>query len=411
MLLDISPLRRNRDFRFIYFGQMVSFLGSMVSYVAIPYQVHALTRSSMLVGLLGIVQLVPVLGFGLFGGAVADRLDRRKLLIGSELVMVIASLGLVINATLPRQNVIAIFALAFLLQAANAFHRPAMDALNQKLVPAEDLPAVSALLSVRGGAGAVLGPALGGWLLSQGGLSVAYGFDLATFFVALFCVFNTKSLAPAEPSGNSAWRDIAEGLRYARERPVLLGTYAIDIVAMTFAFPIALFPSMAESWGGESALGPLYAGMSAGALVISLFSAWTIRVRRHGAAVILAAAFWGLFIAAFGFAHELPIAFACLVLAGGADAISGIFRMTIWNQTIPNDLRGRLAGVEMISYLAGPLLGNARAGAIASMTSNGISVISGGFICFVAVILCASFLPAFWHYEAEPGATPVESKA
>jgi MFS family permease len=309
----------------------------------------------------------------------------------------------------PRQSVVAIFALAFVLQAANAFHRPAMDALNQKLVPVEDLPAVSALLTVRGGAGAVLGPALGGWLLSRGGLSVAYGFDLVTFFAALFCVSRTRALAPAEPSSTSALRDIADGLRYARERPALLGTYAIDIVAMTFAFPIALFPSMAESWGGESALGPLYAGMSAGALVISLFSRWTIRVRRHGVAVIVAAALWGVFIVAFGLAHELPIAVACLALAGAADAVSGIFRMTIWNQTIPNDLRGRLAGVEMISYLAGPLLGNARAGAIASMTTNGISVISGGIICVIAVILCASFLPAFWRYEAEPGASPAES--
>ena len=388
---------------------MVSFLGSMVSYVAIPYQVHALTRSSLLVGLLGIVQLVPVLGFGLFGGAVADRLDRRKLLIGSELVMVVAALGMFINAMMPRQSVVAIFALAFVLQAANAFHRPAMDALNQKLVPAEDLAAVSALLSVRGGAGAVLGPALGGWLLSRGSLSVAYGFDLATFFVALFCVSRTRALAPAEPSSTSALRDIADGLRYARERPVLLGTYAIDIVAMTFAFPIALFPSMAESWGGESALGPLYAGMSAGALVISLLSSWTIRVRRHGVAVIIAAAFWGVFIVAFGLAREVPIAVGCLVLAGAADAVSGIFRMTIWNQTIPNDLRGRLAGVEMISYLAGPLLGNARAGAVASSTTNGFSVVSGGIICVIAVILCASFLPAFWRYQSEPGASPAEN--
>jgi hypothetical protein len=229
--------------------------------------------------------------------------------------------------------------------------------------------------------------------------------------VALFCVFRTHALAPAEPSSNSAWRDIADGLRYARERPALLGTYAIDIVAMTFAFPIALFPSMAESWGGEKALGPLYAGMSTGALLVSLLSAWTVRVRRHGVAVIVAAAFWGIFIAAFGLARELPIAFACLVLAGGADAVSGIFRMTIWNQTIPNDLRGRLAGVEMISYLAGPLLGNARAGAIASMTNNGFSVVSGGIVCFVAVILCASFLPAFWHYEAQSAATSIEKKA
>jgi MFS family permease len=400
MFLDVGPLRRHRDFRLLYFGQMVSFLGSMVSYVAVPYQVHAITRSSMLVGLLGIVQLVPVLGFGLFGGAVADRLDRRKLLLASEAIMSLSALALAGNTLLPRPSVVAVFALAFVMQSANAFHRPAMEALNQKLVPTEDLPSVSALLSLRGGFGAVVGPALGGWLLTRGGLSLAYGFDLATFLVALACVFQIRTLPPAGPSAAPGWQDIAEGLRYARGRPELIGTYVIDIAAMTFAFPLALYPAMAEAWGGEAALGPLYAGMAAGALVISLFSGWTARVRRHGAAVVLAAALWGVFVAGFGLARGLPAAFVMLALAGAADAVSGIFRMTIWNQTIPNELRGRLAGVEMISYLSGPLLGNARAGAIASITSNEFSVLSGGVICVAAVAVCALMLPAFWRYKS-----------
>jgi hypothetical protein len=157
---------------------------------------------------------------------------------------------------------------------------------------------------------------------------------------------------------------------------------------------------MAETWGGEAALGPLYAGMSAGALVVSLFSGWTARVRRHGAAVVVAATLWGVFVGAFGLARGLPAAFAMLALAGAADAVSGIFRMTIWNQTIPNELRGRLAGVEMMSYLSGPLLGNARAGAIASVTSNEFSVVSGGVICVIAVVVSALLLPAFWRYRS-----------
>lgn len=403
MLLDLRPLRRHRNFRLLFIGQMVSFLGSMVSYVAVPYQIYELTRSSVLVGLISIVQLVPVLAFGLWGGSVADALDRRRLLLVSEVVLSAGVLALAGNAALARPSVAAIFVIAFVMQAANAFHRPAMDALNQKLVPAEDLAAVSSLLSLRGSVGAVVGPAIGGWLLSRGGVPLAYGFDLLTFLVALVSVYFLRDLPPLEGAPSPGVRGIIEGLRFAWARPVLIGTYAIDIVAMTFAFPLALYPAMAEGWGGKEAVGWLYAAMPAGALVVSLFSGWTSRVRRHGAAVVYAAALWGVFVIGFGLAPTLPWAFFALALAGGADGVSGIFRMTIWNQTIPNTLRGRLAGVEMISYLSGPLLGNARAGLIAEATSNSLSVVSGGIVCAFAVVVCASLLPTFWRYQRNEG--------
>jgi MFS family permease len=408
VLLDLGPLRRNRNFRLLYLGQMVSFLGTMVSYVAVPYQVYELTRSSMHVGLVSGAQLIPLLVFGLWGGSVADTLDRRSLLLRSEVVMSLGALALALNARLERPSLAAIYVISFVIAAANAFHRPAMDALNQKLVSDAELPAVSALLSLRGSVGAVAGPALGGWLLARGGLSVAYGFDLATFLVALGCVFGLRDLPALEATASPGLGGIKEGLRFARARPELVGTYAIDIVAMTFAFPMALYPAMSERWGGEQAIGWLYAAMSTGALVVSLFSGWTRRVRRHGAAVVCAAALWGFWVAAFGLAPSLPLAFGALALAGAADAVSGIFRMTIWNQTIPNTLRGRLAAVEMMSYLSGPLLGNARAGAIASVSSNELSVLSGGLICVVAVVVCATLLPRFWRYEASgrPGAAP-----
>lgn len=406
VLLDVRPLRRHRNFRLLFLGQMVSFLGSMVSYVAVPFQVYSLTKSSVLVGLVSGVQLVPVLVFGLWGGSVADALDRRRLLLGSEIVLSAAVFALAMNARLEHPSVLAIFILTFIMQAANAFHRPAMEALNQKLVEPYELPAVSALVSLRGSVGAVVGPALGGWLLARGGISLAYAFDLATFLIALVNVYLLRDLPPVEASSSAGVGGIIEGLRFARSRPELIGTYAIDIVAMTFAFPMALYPAMSERWGGDAAIGWLYASMSAGALGVSLFSGWTRRVRRHGAAVVYAAALWGVFVAAFGFAKGLPLAFCALALAGAADAVSGIFRMTIWNQTIPNTLRGRLAGVEMISYLSGPLLGNARAGVMAEMTNNQISVVSGGVICVVAVIVCAAFLPAFWRYRSSPTRDP-----
>src|SRR6185295_6102713 len=196
-------------------------------------------------------------------------------------------------------------------------------------------------------------------------------------------------------------QSIVEGLRYAVSRPELIGTYVVDIVAMTFAMPMALFPSMAVAWGGATAAGWLYSAMSFGSLFTTIFSGWTSKVNRHGAAVIIAAAVWALAIVFVGFSASLPLAVAGLALAGAADSVSGVFRSTIWNETIPTDLRGRLAGVEMISYLSGPLLGNARAGWVASISSNTISVISGGLTCFVGVLLCIPLLPAFWKYRAE----------
>ncbi len=192
---------------------------------------------------------------------------------------------------------------------------------------------------------------------------------------------------------------ILEGLKYARARPELMGTYLVDMVAMTFAMPMALFPAMASGWGGAAAAGWLYSAMSFGSLLTALLSGWTSRVQRHGAAVVIAATLWGVAIVGLGFAPTFAGALVCLAAAGAADTISGLFRQTIWNETIPGELRGRLAGVEMISYLSGPLIGNARAGWVASVTSNKVSVVSGGLTCVGGVLLCVPLLPAFWAYR------------
>jgi len=183
------------------------------------------------------------------------------------------------------------------------------------------------------------------------------------------------------------------------------------VVAMTFAMPVALCPAMADAWGGRTAAGWLYSAMSFGSLFTTIFSGWTSKISRHGAAVVIAAAVWAVAIVFLGFSRSLPVAVFCLAVAGAADSVSGVFRSTIWNETIPSDLRGRLAGVEMISYISGPLLGNARAGWIASMSSNALSVISGGFICFIGVLLCIPLLPAFWAYRAERRPAAVEAHA
>ena len=399
MILDISPLQKHRDYRLLYVGQLVSFFGSMITYVAVPYQVYAITKSSFAVGMLGAVQLVPLLVFALWGGAYADSMDRRRLLIASEILMSCGSVALAVNSLIATPSIVLIFSVTAFMSALNGFHRPAMDALTPQLVERDDLKAVSALGSLRYSLGAIAGPGIGGLLIATLGLVWTYAIDLATFLISLAALAAIRSIPSATNGDKPGIRTIVDGLRYARSRPELIGTYVVDMVAMTFAMPVALFPAMAVRWGGAWAVGWLYSAMSIGSLVITLLSGWTKTVDRHGAAVVIAAAMWGVAIIGLGFADNLATAVICLALAGGADSVSALFRGTIWNETIPTGLRGRLAGVEMISYLSGPLLGNARAGWVASASSNAASVISGGIICVAGVLLCIPVLPAFWRYR------------
>ena len=410
MLIDIGPLRRNTAFRRLFASQFISGLGTMVSYVAVPWQVYELTRSNALVGLLGLVQLVPVVACGLLGGVVADRMDRKRLLMGSEALMALCLAGLLTNALMAGPSIPAIYALVAVLQGASAFHRPALEALTQKVARPQEFAAVAALSSVRGTVGMVAGPALAGLLLARWGAVGAYLFDFTTFLAALFFL----ARIPREHIGSVGdpgkrphlLADLAEGLRFARARPELMGTYIVDIVAMAFAFPIALFPAMAATNGRTESVGWLLSAMSVGALVIGLFSGWSGRVRRHGRAVVIAAAVWALGIVALGFAPSLMLGLACLAVAGAADMVSGVFRGTIWNETIPNGLRGRLAGIEMISYLTGPLIGNVRAGFMADAWGVSAAIWIGGLVCLAGVIATGFALPRFWAYRSALGKGP-----
>ncbi len=410
MLIDIGPLRHNTAFRRLFASQFISGLGTMVSYVAVPWQLYQLTRSNALVGLLGLVQLVPVVVCGLLGGALADRVDRRRLLIGSEALMALCLAGLLANALMATPSALAIYALVAVLQGASGFHRPALEALTQKLARPEEFAAVAALSSVRGTVGMVAGPALAGLLLARWGAVGAYLFDFATFIAALFFLVRIPRGQIEQVAGTAErphlLADLAEGLRFAWARPELMGTYIVDIVAMAFAFPIALFPAMAADYGRTEAVGWLLSAMSVGALVIGLFSGWASRVSRHGRAVVIAAAVWALGIVALGFAPSLVLALACLAVAGAADMVSGVFRGTIWNETIPNALRGRLAGIEMISYLTGPLIGNVRAGFMADAWGVAPAIWVGGLVCGAGVIATGYALPRFWAYRSTVGQRP-----
>ncbi len=399
MLLNLRPLRENREYRLLFFGQLVSFLGSMVSYVAVPYQIYDLTKDNWMVGLLGLVQLGPVLVFGILGGTYADRLNRRRLLLWSESLMSLLIFGLALNAFRAEPSVTLTFILVALFQSVVGFHRPAMDALTQKLVERKDYAAVGALGSFRYTVGAIAGPALGGILIAGFGVKGAYLFDFFTFLAALVALFLMKKIPDPELSARSPWLDAKEGLRYALSKPELIGTYVIDIVAMVFAFPVALFPAMSEQWGGAKAAGLLFSAMAVGALLMTITSGWTSRVSRHGRGVVVAALLWAVFMIGVGLTDQLWVALLFLALAGGADMMSGLFRSIIWNESVPNELRGRLSGIEMISYMSGPLLGNARAGWMAAQFSIPISLSGGGIVCTLMVLLTAVFLPRFWKYQ------------
>jgi predicted MFS family arabinose efflux permease len=278
--------------------------------------------------------------------------------------------------------------------------RPSLDAMVPRLVTKDELPAASALEGFRGTLGEIAGPALAGIIIATAGLPVAYGIDAATYGISLVALWLMRAIPPPADAPPVSLQSVKEGVRYAFSRQELLGTYGVDMIAMFFGMPMALFPAIAEEFGGAGVLGVLYTAPAVGSLVATVTSGWVSRVHRHGLAIIIAASVWGAAIALFGIAPDLWLALVALAVAGGADMVSGIFRMTIWNQTIPDRLRGRLAGIEQVSYTSGPLLGNVEAGVVAALTSVRTSVVSGGVLCVVGVALAAVALPAFRLYDA-----------
>jgi MFS family permease len=398
--MDIGPLKRHRDFRLLFVGQAASFFGSMVTYVALPYQIFQLTHSTLAVGLLSLAEFVPLMIMAFLGGALSDAFDRRRMVQIAELGSGLGVGVLLVNALLPDPRTWVLFAVAPVLAGLYGIFRPSLDAMVPRLVTKEELPAASALEGFRGTLGEIAGPALAGIIIATAGLPVAYAIDAATYGLSLVALWFMRAIPPAADAPPVSLRSIAEGVRYAWSRQELLGTYGVDMIAMFFGMPMALFPAIADEFGGAGVLGLLYAAPAVGSLAATLTSGWVPRVHRHGLAVIVAAGVWGAAIVLFGFAETLWLALVALAIAGGADMVSGIFRMTIWNQTIPDRLRGRLAGIEQVSYTSGPLLGNLEAGVVASLTSVRFSVVSGGALCVVGVALAAVALPAFRLYDA-----------
>ncbi|TJZ56098.1 MFS transporter [Streptomyces piniterrae] len=400
MLPDLAPWRSSRDFRLMWCAGAVTVFGSALTFVALPLQLKELTGSTLAVGSLGAVEIVPLIVFGLYGGALADAMDRRRLIVWSEVALGLLSVLLLLNSLLPDPLVWPLYVVAAATSALTGLQRPALDAIVPRIVPHEQLAAAAALNSLRWQIGTIAGPAVAGGLLAYAGLRWAYAADAATFVIS---VVLTLRLAPSPASHDAekpSLRGIAEGARYAWSRKELLGTYAIDLTAMLFAFPLAIFPFLADELDAPWALGLMYAALPAGSLLVSLTSGWTSRVHRQGRAVVLAAAAWGLAMAAAGRMHSIWLVLLFLTVAGSCDMISGIFRSAMWNQTIPDELRGRLAGIELLSYSVGPQLGQVRVGGMAALTSVRTSVWAGGVLCFGAVGLLALGLPKLLAYDA-----------
>lgn len=403
LLLDVTPLRESRDYRFLFCGQAVGHLGGQLSVVAVPFQVYLLTGSSLAVGMVGLASLVPLAVLSLVGGSVADAVDRRKLLVVTQSALTVISAALALNATAGDDaSLAAIYVLAALNAGFNGIDLPTRNAILPNLVRREKFTAAASLGQALIQVGQVLGPALAGLVLSRWGLAVAYWLDAATSVVAIAL---TLAIRPQPPQGGgtrAGLSSIREGLAYLKGRRLILSTFVIDINAMVFGMPRALFPALATGLygGGAATLGLLHAAPGAGALVGALFTGWVGAVRRQGWAVILAVIAWGAAIAAFGLVSWLPLGLLLLALAGAADVISAVFRSTILQLSVPDALRGRLNSVHIAVVTGGPRLGDAEAGVVAALTTPRFSVVSGGLACVVGALVVAKALPQLARYDA-----------
>jgi MFS family permease len=399
--MDLGPFREHRDFRLLLIAGTVFYLGGMMTYVAIPFQIYQLTHSNFAVGAIGLVELVPLIVFGLYGGALADHVDRRLLLIWSGIAQAAFTTWLCINAFSDNPRLWEIFVVAGLLTSASALQRPSREALLPRTVRHDELTAANALSSFGMQAGVLVGPTIGGLIVASAGAGWCFLVDIIGLFVASMMYAAMRRYPHVGDTEPPSLAGIGKGLRYALSRRDLLGTYLVDMAAMMLAMPVVLFPALAqEVFSQPHLLGFLYSAETVGALVATAFSGWTSRVSHHGRAIVIAAALYGGLIALAGLSPTIWLAVLFFALAGAADMISAVFRGTIWNQTIPDNLRGRLAGIEMLSYSVGPLAGQVRAGIVADRWTVRGSIISGGISCVAGVTLTALWLRDFWTYDA-----------
>jgi MFS family permease len=412
LALDITPLRESVPYRALWLGQLVSQFGSNMRVVAVAYQIFQITHSTVAVGFVGVVQLVPLLVFGLIGGGMADRRDRRRLSAQAQAGLMASSGGLVVITLAGHPSVVGIYVLLAVSSAFAAIDSPARSAMVPALVPPGTLPAAMALRQVVFQVTQIVGPALGGVLIAtlpvhgggSPGVALIYGIDAATYIAGLVSLKWVPTMMPqieGEPQANL--ESVREGLSFAIRRPVILSIFLVDLVAMIFGMPRAVFPALAERTfqGGAGILGLLYAAPAAGALISALTTGWVTRIRKQGVAVILSVIAWGTAITLAGLTlFSLALTVLFLAIAGGADVLSAVFRGTILQDETPDALRGRLNALNIMVVTGGPRLGDFEAGLVAGAFGVVASIVTGGLACVIGTGILSRAVPAFRRYEA-----------
>jgi predicted MFS family arabinose efflux permease len=402
ILVDTTPLRESRDFRLLFIGQLISVIGTQLTVVAIPYQVYSMTHSTLQVGAISLAQLFPFLAGALSAGPIGDSVDKRWIMLWTSLAMMLTSGAMAVNAAIAHPSLVALYVISALAAGLFGFSSTARSAAVPGMVERRHLAAAAALTQIVFQVGVIVGPALSGLLLGIG-LPLVFGLDAASFVVAAITSAMLHPIPPAHDAvGLSPWQSTREGLRYLRSRQALQGVYLIDINAMVFGMPRALFPAMAGAvfGGGTITLGFLYAAPGVGALIGAVTTGWVANLRRQGWAVIVAVCVWGAAIALFGLTDTLWVALALLAVAGWADVISAVLRNTMLQSSIPERFRSRMSSIQMAVVQGGPRLGDMESGAVATLTSIEFSVVSGGLACIVGAAVIGALLPVFRRHVA-----------
>jgi len=399
--VDVTPLRESPGFRRLWIGQSIAYVAWRMMLVLVPVQVYRLTGSTLDVGLVSLVQFVPLVLFTIVGGALADTHDRRRLLLGSTAGIAVACAAFVAISTAGRPSLALVFVLGFAAWSSFSLGAGAIRSLTARLVPLEQLPAAAALNGLYNNLGLVVGPAIAGVLITAIGFAATYGVSLAGILVALVAAYRLPPVPPQEDAPRMTFDTIVDGFRYLRMQHLVLSFFLIDTLAMVLGMPGSLFPALAQHvFRDPASVGYLFAAPAVGAFLISLFSGWVMRVRRQGRAIVLSVCGWGTAITAFGFTHTLWLALLLLGLAGAADQVSAIFRSTIVLTVTPDHMRGRLGGIEFAQVASTPSLGNLEAGVVAQLTSLRFSIVSGGIGCIVGTLVVALLFPLLLRYDA-----------
>ncbi|MEU1625215.1 MFS transporter [Streptomyces sp. NPDC020096] len=400
---DLTPLRISAAYRRLWFGNTISWMGQQMTALAVSLQVYAVTRSTFSVGLVGLCSLVPLVVFGLYGGAVADTVDRRKLGLASASGATVLSVVLAAAALAGFHHVWLLYGIVALQAICFAMNSTARSSMIPRLLPTESLPAANALQSLTTNLGLMAGPSLGGLIVGLWGYQAAYLVDVAAFTASLYAMWRLPAIRPDHGDGGGRRRaSVLDGLRFLATRPNVRMTFFCDLAAMVLAQPRALFPAIAALWfgGGAKTVGLLVAAPAIGAVLGGLFSGWLGRIRRHGLAILFAVASWGAAVAVFGLTRQLWLGMVFLAIAGCSDTISMVFRSTMLQAATPDEMRGRLQGVFIVVVAGGPRLGDFLAGSVADLTSPAVAVVGGGLACVLVLGLLALRWRGFARYDA-----------